>query len=72
MSIESELVLLTECIESLQDELARMPVGHDRIEIEALLEIARETYKVMKARLQNAPNPSSRRRNRPAQYLQWH
>ena len=72
MSIESDLVLLADCIAELQDELAQMPVGNDRSEIEALLEIARETYKVMKARLQNTPNPSPRRRNRPGQYLQWH
>jgi hypothetical protein len=72
MSIESDLILLADCIESLQEELAQMPAGHDRIEIEALLEIAQETYKVMKARLQNAPNPSARRRNRPGQHLQWH
>jgi hypothetical protein len=72
MSRESDFVLLADSIAVLQDELAQMPAGHDRAEIEALLEIARETYKVMKASMQKAPGPSPRRRNRPGQYLQWH
>jgi hypothetical protein len=72
MSRESDFVLLADSIAVLQDELAQMPAGEDRAEIEALLEVARETYKVMKASLQNAASPSLRRRNRRGQYLQWH
>ena len=77
MSSESDLVLLADSIAQLQDELAQLPPGEDRTELEALLDLARETYTVVKGRLQKAPSPTPRRGSRagqyrPSQYLQWH
>jgi hypothetical protein len=48
----SDLVLLVDGIAKLEDELAQVPVGEDKTEIEALLELARETYTMVKARLE--------------------
>jgi hypothetical protein len=53
MRCESDLVLLVDGIAKLEDELAEAPAaGEDRTEIEALLELARETYTMFKARLE--------------------
>ena len=72
MGCESDLVLLVDGIAKLQDELAQVPEGEDRTELEALLDLARETYKVVKARLEKAPRTPPRRSNRPSYNLQWH
>jgi hypothetical protein len=70
MGSDNDLVLLADGIAKLQDELAHAPADEDRTELEALLELARETYKVVKARLEKATGPALRRMNRPAHYLQ--
>jgi len=51
MSNESNLVLLADGIAKLEDELAQATAGEDKSEIEALLELARETYAIIQARL---------------------
>jgi hypothetical protein len=74
MGSESDLDLLADSIAKLQDELAQLLSGEDKTEIEALLELtallelAREAYTVIQARLENAA--SRRRSNRRSQYLQ--
>ncbi len=52
MGNQNEFVLLVDGIAELEDELAQAPAGIDRAEIEALLELARETYTMVKARLE--------------------
>ena len=72
MASESDLVLLADGIANLQDELSNVPVGEDTTELEALLDLARETYRVVKARLEKPTGASLGRSNRPSQSLQWH
>ena len=72
MSSESDLFLLADSIAKLQEELALVPPSEDKTELEALLDLARETYTVVKAKLQKPTGYSPRRGSRPAQYLQWH
>jgi len=55
MSGQSDLVLLDDGIAKLEEEFAQVPVGEDRTEIEALLDLARETYTMVKARLEKRP-----------------
>ena len=52
MSGQRDLVLLVDGIAKLEDELAHVPAGEDRTEIEALLNLARETYMMVKSRLE--------------------
>ena len=52
MSNENELVLLADGIAELEDELAQAPAAIDKAELEALLDLARETYMVIKARVE--------------------
>ena len=60
MSGQSDLVLLIDGIAKLEEELAQVPAGEDRTEIEALLDLARETYTMVKARLEKRPrHPAS-------------
>ena len=70
MSSESDLVLLADGIAKLEEELAEAPATEDRTEIEALLELARETYTMVKARLENATRTARGRSNRRPLYLQ--
>jgi hypothetical protein len=49
---ESDLVVLADGIAKLEDELAEAPAGEDMTEIEALLDLARETYTLIKARFE--------------------
>jgi hypothetical protein len=78
MSSERDLDLLADGIEKLLEELARVLAGEDQTEIEAilelsaLLEIAREAYTMIQARLKNATGASRRRSNRSSHYLQQH
>jgi hypothetical protein len=70
---ESDLAVLADGIAKLEDELARANVGDDRAELEALLELARDTYVVVQAKL-DKKKPSLRRRpfadpGRPALFL---
>jgi hypothetical protein len=67
---ESDLVVLADVIAKLQDDLVLVPAEEDRTEIEALLEIARDAYKVIKARLENSTGRPLRRGNRPSHSLQ--
>jgi hypothetical protein len=60
MSSLNDLVLLVDGIAKLEDELAQAIETEDRTEIEALLDLARETYKVIKARVEKRyPHRSS-------------
>jgi hypothetical protein len=68
MSNESDLVLLADGIAKLEDELAEAIATEDRTEIEALLELAREAYTIVKARLER--RSARRRSNRCSLYLQ--
>lgn len=52
MSNLNDLVLLVDGIAKLEDELAQAIATEDRTEIEALLDLARETYTVIKARVE--------------------
>jgi hypothetical protein len=78
MGSESDLDLLADGIAKLQNELALVLSAEDKTEIEALLELsallelAREAYKAIQARLKNATGASRRRSNRPSPYLQRH
>ena len=69
MSSESDLVLLADGIAKLEDELAGATGGEDRTELEALLDLARETYKVVMARLENATSTARGRSNRRSHQL---
>lgn len=55
MSSERDLVLLADGIARLEDELADATGREDRTEIEALLQLARETYTRIKARAEKTP-----------------
>ena len=70
MKGERDLVLLADGIAKLEDELAEAGERHDRTEIEALLELARETYTVVKARMENPPRRPRARVSRQPHYLQ--
>jgi hypothetical protein len=60
MSSLNDLVVLVDGIAKLEDELAQAIATEDRTEIEALLDLARETYKVIKARAEKRhPHRSS-------------
>jgi hypothetical protein len=62
MSSLNDLVLLADGIAKLEDELAHAIATEDRTEIEALLDLARETYTVIKARVERPyPNRSLQR-----------
>ena len=52
MSSLNDLVLLVDGIAKLEDELAQAIATEDRTEIEALLDLARQTYTVIKARVE--------------------
>jgi hypothetical protein len=52
MSNEDDLAVLADGIAELEDVLAQAPAGEDRAELEALLELARDTYTMVKARLE--------------------
>jgi hypothetical protein len=52
MSSLNDLVLLVDGIAKLEDELAAAIATEDRTEIEALLDLARETYTVIRARVE--------------------
>ena len=68
MSSDSDLVLLVDGIAKLEDELAEATETEDRTEIEALLQLARETYTIVKARLEN--RTARARSNRHSHCLQ--
>ena len=56
----NDLVLLVDGIAKLEDELAQAIATEDRTEITALLDLARQTYLVIKARVEkNRPHRSS-------------
>ena len=78
MSSESDLDLLADGIEKLQDELVPLLVGEDKGEIEALLELtallelALEAYTVIRAKAKTPTGAARRRSNRSSHYLQQH
>ena len=57
MSGQRDLVLLVDGIAKLEKELAQVPPGEDKTEIEALLDLARETYTMVKARVEKRHKP---------------
>ena len=63
MNSLNDLVLLVEGIAKLEDELAQAIATEDRTEITALLDLARQTYRVIKAR---------GKKNHPPRSLQLH
>jgi hypothetical protein len=70
MNSERDLALLADGIARLEDELAEATATKDRTELDALLELARETYAIAKARLENATSAARGRSNRRFRYLQ--
>jgi len=59
MNSLNDLVLLVDGIAKLEDELAQAIATEDRTEITALLNLARQTYMVIKARVEkNHPHSS--------------
>jgi hypothetical protein len=78
MSNESDLDLLADGIEKLQDELIPMLTGEDKGEIEALLELtallelALEAYTVIRTKVKAPTGAARRRSNRSSPYLQRH
>jgi hypothetical protein len=63
MNSLKDLVLLVDGIAKLEDELAQAIETEDRTEITALLDLARQTYLVIKARVE---------KNHPRRSLQLH
>ena len=63
MNSLNDLVLLVDGIAKLEDELAQAVATEDRTEITALLNLARQTYMVIKARVE---------KNHPHRSLQLH
>lgn len=78
MSSESDLNLLADGIEKLQDELVPLLAGEDKAEIEtlleltALLELAQEAYTVIRTRGKTPTGTARRRSNRSSPHLQQH
>ena len=78
MSSERDLDLLADGIDKMLDELARVISGEDKTEFEAvlelsaLLEIAREAYTLIQARLKKRTGTSRKRSHRSSHYLQQH
>jgi len=72
MSSDSDLDLLADGIEKLQDELIPMLTGEDKGEIEALLELALEAYTVIRTKVKAPTGAARRRSNRSSPYLQRH
>ena len=59
MNSLNDLILLVDGIAKLEDDLAQAIATEDRTEITALLDLARQTYMVIKARVEkNHPHRS--------------
>jgi hypothetical protein len=59
-----DLILLADGIAKLTEELIGATASEDRTEIAALLDLARETYTIVKARVEN-PTVRGRSNRRP-------